>query len=77
MVLILINFKTKEQMWIPITKEIPEYDPNHQPAFSIFIKASNERYYSGYSITEYSITTFYQYNGRKILNVSHWMKIPK
>jgi len=63
--------------WIPITKDLPDYDPVNQPAFHIFIKANNNRYYSGYSITEYNKTTFYQHNGRKILNVTHWMYIPK
>lgn len=61
--------------WIPITKELPKYDPLNQKAFDIFIKASNNRYYTGYAVTEYNKTTFYQHNGRKILNVIAWMPI--
>ena len=61
--------------WIILEDELPKYDYEDQRAFKLFIRASNERYYSGYSVTEYGITTFYQHNGRKILNVTHWAKI--
>ena len=42
--------------WISITDELPKYDPKHQKAFDILIKASNERYYVGFPVTEYSET---------------------
>jgi len=63
--------------YISITERVPEYNPRYQKAFDILIKANNNRYYTGYSVTEYGKTTFYQHNGRKILNVLAWMPIPK
>ena len=63
----------KEEKWISVSDEVPSYDQHYTPAFSLLIKASNDRYYTGYSVTEYGKTTFYQYNGREILNVTHWI----
>jgi hypothetical protein len=60
-----------------IKDALPKYDPKNQRAFDILIKASNNRYYTGYAITEYGITTFHQHNGRKVLNVISWAYLPR
>lgn len=61
--------------WKKVENGLPEYDPKDERAFKYFFMANNERYYSGYIVTEYGRTTFYQHNGRKILNVTHWAEI--
>ncbi|MBO0323500.1 DUF551 domain-containing protein [Muricauda sp. CAU 1633] len=61
--------------WISVEEKLPGYDPNDERAFKYFFRANNERYYSGYSVTEYGNTMFYQSNGRKILGVTHWTPI--
>ncbi len=63
--------------FISIKNKLPEYNPTQHRAFDILIKATNDRYYTGYAVTEYGKTTFYQYNGRKILNVISWLYLPK
>lgn len=66
-----------ENNWISIKDRLPKYDPKHQKAYDILIRANNERYYVGYPVTEYNKTVFHQSNGRKILDVTHWMLLPK
>ena len=63
--------------FISIKEELPKYDPKNQRAFDILIKSTNDRYYTGYAVTEYGRTTFYQHNGRKILKVISWAYLPK
>lgn len=63
--------------WISVLERLPDYDPNYTPAFSLLIAASNDRYYTGYCVIEYNTPKFYQHNGRQILRVTHWQKIPK
>ena len=61
--------------WISIKNGLPLYDPTDERAFKYFFRANNERYYSGYIETQHGETTFYQHNGRKILNVTHYLEI--
>lgn len=59
--------------WISVKDRLPEYDYADQRAFKYWIRATNERYYSGY--IDEDGTTFRQHKGRKILNASHWAEI--
>lgn len=61
--------------WISVKDRLPKYDPKDERAFKYFFRANNERYYTGYTLTGYGKTAFFQHNGREILNVTHWAEI--
>lgn len=67
--------KSIKEEWISVEERLPELDPENIRAFSLFIKATNNRYYTGYATKEYGKTTFFQHNGRNILRVTHWREI--
>ena len=64
--------------WISVKNRMPEENKEEAcKAFNILILANNNRYYTGYSTTEYSNTHFYQHSGRRISGVTHWMPLPE